>query len=95
MSGCLCDRARVTPIDLLVLLCSFVGFENGFHLCGRRGLLLFFRLVCVVLVDMMRHANKTVFELQAKIRRRDIEDSRVVGERLRKPGRPALVAGAQ
>ena len=43
----------------------------------------------------LQDANKTVFELQAKIRRRDIEDSRVVGERLLKPGRPALVAGAQ
>ena len=43
----------------------------------------------------LEDANKTVWELRAKIRKRDIEDSRVVGERLLKPGRPALVAGAQ
>ena len=43
----------------------------------------------------LEDANKTVWELRAKIRKRDIEDSRVVGERLLKSGRPALVPGAQ
>ena len=43
----------------------------------------------------LQDANKTVFELLAKNRKRDIEGSRVVGEPRLKAGRPALGGAAE